>query len=71
MTVVNAGATEKIIMLAQELVSEAKSGNEKCWKRLLLSIPCQTKNAVVKLKSELQKRADRADQSVLIFPGWC
>ena len=21
--------------------------------------------------SELQKRADRADQSVLIFPGWC
>ena len=50
MTTVNAGATEKIIMLVQELVSEAKSGNEKCWKRLLLSLPCQTKNAVVKLK---------------------
>ena len=30
----NAGATEQIIMLARELVSEAKSGNEKCWKLL-------------------------------------
>ena len=23
------------------------------------------------LWAELQKRVDRADQSVLIFPGWC
>ena len=24
-----------------------------------------------KATSELQKRADRANQSLLIFPGWC
>ena len=39
-------------------------------------INLNVKGAVIRLSgiiiiTELQKRADRADQSVLIFPSWC